>query len=580
MSSPRVQTKAMSNLSKLFIALCILILVIIAGCAFQLFEYPTDSEEFNHAKVRITDEKTAGLVEALEKRSALRIEESQKHGSKRLIRRDLQNFIDNEWEEARRYLENMDIKTFATDIKGNDGILVPKEALKSFDPGDPISQNRDSKPGVKLSFVHLSDVQLRDERVYMFRKKLTKLLDYISDGFDHEPDLVFYDNSYYLTQIGIIRQFQGQNGLSAERPSFMIHTGDALHMGVVSELYEFTYVTNKLNIPWYNALGNHDYQVYGNLSSKDVGVIDPNMGFQTVSSRYNFINMHGQGFEVDRQVYFSPDNAPDDDTTRLTRSVYNGFDRKGSGFLEEGRLRERLKKACKHCPGYYYFEAIKPENGDPGILVVVLDTSTKDFRFAKGTVYRHKEVVGPPDEARRFEQIEWLQRVLENYPAKNNWMVLAFGHHALNGKNFFDDSYQEVKKLFHNPKYNVVAYFCGHTHEHWVEYHKSKYADTFGFWEITTDAIMEYPKKGSLVNIVCNEDGHWEITLQSFWPYFLDNLAADAPTMLKNAKRCLEASKDDMEGKKKMLRYSKLDPKHHDVVLRFSFPKRTKDLIE
>jgi hypothetical protein len=43
--------------------------------------------------------------------------------------------------------------------------------------------------------------------------------------------------------------------------------------------------------------------------------------------------------------------------------------------------------------------------------------------------------------------------------------------------------------------------------------------------------------------------------------------------MLKNAKQCFEASKYDIEGKKKVLPYSRLDPKHHDVVLRFSFPK-------
>ncbi len=573
MSSQRVQPKAGSYPARLVVALFIMIFVI-GGCALKIFEYPIDRKEFSRARAKTTDTKVIGLVEVLERRSKPKIEEIEKSGSKRLVRRDLQNFIDSEWQEGWEYLKSTDMKTFASSIEGKDGILVPKTALRRFDPGDSITYSQHSKPGVKLSFIHLSDVQLRDERVYMFTKELTDLLDYFSDGFEHEPDLVFYDYSYYLTQIGIMRQFQ--NRLSAaERPSFMIHTGDALHMGVVSELYEFIYITNKLRIPWYNVLGNHDYDVYGNLSSKDVGVIDPNMGFQTVSSRYNFINMHGKGFAVDKQVYFSPDNAPDDDTTRETRSVYNGFDRKGSGFLEEGRLRERLNTACRNCPGYYHFEALEPKEGDPGILVVVLDTSTKDFRFSKGTVYRHNEVVGSPDESRRLEQINWLRGILEEYAAKGNWMVLAFGHHALNGKNFFDDSYEKVTELFHNPRYNVVAYFCGHSHEHLVAYHKNPHhAETFGFWEIKTDAIMEYPKKGSLVNIVFTDEGYWEITLQSFWPYFLEDLPADIPAMLKNAEKCLEASKSDREGKKKLLRYSKLDPKHHDVVLRFSFPKR------
>jgi hypothetical protein len=193
-------------------------------------------------------------------------------------------------------------------------------------------------------------------------------------------------------------------------------------------------------------------------------------------------------------------------------------------------------------------------------LIVVLDTSIKDFRFAKGTV--------------RPDQLNWLRDdVLEKYAEKGNWMVLAFGHHALDS--FFDKkSYKKLTTLFHNPRYNVVAYFCGHSHEHWIKYHKnSDHPKAFGFWEIKTDGIMEYPKKGSLVNVIYTNEGHWNITLQSFWPYFLENLPDDAPTLLKNAKKCLEASKIDDEGKKKMRRYSNLDPKHYDVILEFSFPK-------
>jgi hypothetical protein len=92
----------------------------------------------------------------------------------------------------------------------------------------------------------------------MFRKKLTNFLDLFSDGFDHEPDLVFYDYSYYLTQIGAMRLLKNRLP-EDQRPSFMIHTGDAIHMGVVSEIYDFIYITNQLTIPWFNALGNHDW---------------------------------------------------------------------------------------------------------------------------------------------------------------------------------------------------------------------------------------------------------------------------------------------------------------------------------
>jgi hypothetical protein len=579
-SSLRAFLYAKSLSTALIYFLCINILVI-TGCVLKLFEYPAEKENLGRAKMQATSKANVARVEILQRRSEPKIEKSP-HIPERFIRKDLQNFTDREWQEGWEYLKSMDMITYASSIEGTDGILVPKKALQRFDPGDSIAYSAHSEPRIKLSFIHLSDVQLRDERVYMFRKKLTEFLDYISDGFDHDPDLVFYDHSYYLTLIGVMRLMSNRlyNG---EIPSFMIHTGDALHMGVVSENYDFIYMANKLRIPWYNVFGNHDFQVYGNLSSKDVGVIDPNMGFQTVSSRYNFINMHGKGFEIDKQVYFSPDNAPDDETTNKTKSVYNGFDRQGAKFLEPGDLEERINKPCKHCPGYYHFEAVKPEGSDPGILVIVLDTSTEDFRFAKGSIYRGKEVRDSTDKSKRCEstdrskrcaQLNWLRRVLEQYAEKDNWMVLAFGHHALNRKSFSDKSYQEIIGLFHNPTYNVVAYFCGHSHEHWVTYHRNHHhPKTFGFWEIKTDAIMEYPKKGSLVNIVSTDEKYWEITLQSFWPYFLQDLPDDAPAMLKNAKKCFEASINDNEGKKKVARYSRLDPRHHDVVLKFSFPK-------
>jgi hypothetical protein len=85
---------------------------------------------------------------------------------------------------------------------------------------------------------------------------------------------------------------------------------------------------------------------------------------------------------------------------------------------------------------------------------------------------------------------------------------------------------------------------------------------------------MEYPKKGSLVNLICSEQGNWEITLQSFWPYFLENeLAPNAPKMLKNAKKCYEASKEDNDGKKKTY-YENFAETHHDTRLRFSISNR------
>jgi hypothetical protein len=163
---------------------------------------------------------------------------------------------------------------------------------------------------------------------------------------------------------------------------------------------------------------------------------------------------------------------------------------------------------------------------------------------------------------------------LEEYAGKGNWMVLVFGHHALQRESFFDDSYNEVIKLFANPKYNVAAYFCGHSHDYKIQYKENaEYPGRFGFWEVITASIMEYPKRGSLVNVYVTDEGYWEISLQSINPYFFGSLPADAPIMLKDAKKCFAAAEKDREGKKKKKKFSKLDRKHYDVMLKFPYPK-------
>ena len=102
--------------------------------------------------------------------------------------------------------------------------------------------------------------------------------------------------------------------------------------------------------------------------------------------KYNFINMHGEGFQIDKKVYFSPLNAPHELTKKETGSIYNGFDRNGKEYLEDGDPDVRQKKACLNCPGYYYFEAVLPKEEKPGILVLVLNTSKDEFDWADGEI--------------------------------------------------------------------------------------------------------------------------------------------------------------------------------------------------
>lgn len=604
------------------------------GCNLKLYELPLD--------IKIDSEASKSILNDI-RRSSPPPRIGKKFEEERLVRLDLEELIDNEWgHEGKNFNDYIEknkhnINTFAKNKEPIDGFLLSVDSLERL-PKNIIwkhEKNEGVIQGTKLSFIHLSDVQLHDERVYMFNKELTAFFDKFVQSFEHKREIVFYDYSYYLTVIGTINLLCER--LTEQNPKFMIHTGDAIDMGVISELYEFIYITNLLNIPWYNVLGNHDYPVYGNIKSEQVGVIRPDMGFQTVNSRYNFINMHGGGFEVDKLVYFSPSNTPHS-KNRLKDSLYNGFDMQGKPFeasvklekqpeglqlpktVDSGELsydtssgllifrgamtkndrntllneskdtsyqekiemlykrsieyREDKPCSCRDCPGYYHFEAKKPDGREPGVLCIVLDTTTRNFKFAKGTVYRHEEVEGPPDESLREEEIRWLEKILKNYRAKGNWIVLVFGHHQLGREGFLDNSYEKLLDLFLDPANNVIAYFCGHTHKHEVTYHDDpKRPGTFGFWEIVTNSIFEYPKRGSLVTIRYTGEGIWELDLQSFWPYFLNSLEMDAPKLLQDAKTCFDASKEDEEGKKLEKRFQKLPVTHRDAALRFVYPK-------
>ena len=328
----------------------IVIIAFFAGCVPKLFQYPIDSGQLKTEKKKPELKKYTDLIETLERKSkpdiAVKRYPESEGKPPREYRKDLQDPLDDEWKAGWMYLSTANLMPHASTAEGNDGILVPPHLLDSSSQNFS-SGNCGPERNTRLSFIHLSDVQLRDETVYMFNKKLTELLDYFSDGFDQDHDLVFYDHSYYMTLIGMINLMVRDQ---IARPEFMIHTGDAIHMGVVSESYNFIQITNELTIPWYNVLGNHDYAVYGNLKSKTVGVVDPSMLFQTVTSKYNYINMHGEGFQIDKKVYFSPLNAPHDPTKDETGSIYNGFDRNGREFLEVGDPDVRKKKHARTAP--------------------------------------------------------------------------------------------------------------------------------------------------------------------------------------------------------------------------------------
>jgi 3',5'-cyclic AMP phosphodiesterase CpdA len=452
---------------------------------------------------------------------------------------DLEKYYQN------HYRKNKNNKFDARPIEIDETKMVTwNDADQAVRPSSAISE-----PRVDLTFIHLSDVQLRDEQVRLYDKETSKLADYIIPSFEHGPLQEAFDGPAYYALIQTINAtVNGDSQSGALKPTFMVHTGDAVDAGVVNELYEFLYVTNEIEIPWYNTIGNHDVGTFGNIEPKLIYVNDPFVEFMTMHSKFNFINLHHSTYEHYPFVNVSPKNT-DVEPTALQdppfKSKYNGFDKlnyTSDQIQDDGVI-------CKKCPGYYSIE-VKPGDrgtGQRAIQMIVLDTGLNLGAY------------GHIDQT----QLNWLQSEIENAGSK---IILIFGHHNLktikNGK--------VLKSLFAaNP--SVVAYFCGHTHEHDINYYSAEGA-AFGFWEIITGATFAYPMQGSLVRVKSEagvgflEIYAFEHTIQQ--TYIDQNQTVRESELYKHARLAYRGAVADISAKKK----EKIDRNLKDRYARLKFP--------
>lgn len=344
---------------------------------------------------------------------------------------------------------------------------------------------------VLLRFAWLSDVQLRQREVKLFSDRVSRDMNRLIPSFESHPMAEEYDWAAYLAQVLALNRYQKERLSAGERPlSFMIHTGDAIDAGSIEELYQFVYISNLLDFPWLNVLGNHDTAVFGNYDKAKNYALAADVEFYPAAQRRSVLWMHGpkrwiSGFGhhllpvpvIDgadgheptlfgRQRNVNPD-APS--ATLAPPSACHGFD---LGRSAPGPMTSRR---CADEPGYYAFDLTATQSLVP-VRVIALDSPKKDGAWGAGAA------LGEP-------QIKWLGEQLKDSEKR---VVLIFSHHPSSG---FESAARALLTEHAGPN---LFLFTGHTHTDEVHTVVGPRGRSF---DLTGSALMNTPKVGHLVEL-------------------------------------------------------------------------------
>lgn len=391
-----------------------------------------------------------------------------------------------------------------------------------------------SNDRVVFSFVHLSDVQLYDERVVLVSTAVADLFDRFVDSARLDPAQAKHDTAVFLALITAINRWnaslcEANNGASPYNPMFMVHTGDEIHADVYQELWEFLHVAAKLQLPWFPLIGNHDVMTFGTrpADKETVTTIEtdrPSLAMNLIREPGEFMGFHSTGkstklppgIEIPLPAYLPASPACEAGVrgANVEPVVGNPFDAfdvpaaRGdspacSAWSEfRAALDERNVR-----PGYYSWTfntspSRIPESWRDRTLgknirlrLLFLDTA-QDITFSSGGVMD--------------DQLAWVRCQLAAAEANREY-VLAFGHHPLSslfssreGVGFRDSRYSEIAQELIDAfaaSERFLGYFTGHTHR----YANEKLCAASGrcFHEVQApSAVQQVPQAGLLVRIV------------------------------------------------------------------------------
>lgn len=346
-----------------------------------------------------------------------------------------------------------------------------------------------------LSFVHLSDAQIKEPAVRMVGPYGDEVAyDGIISTANRDDDLErFADAALLATVLGINQLADRPNP-----PMFVLHTGDAVDAGMFSELAQFLGVLDRLNIPYLNAVGNHDNRFFGTFSADSVSGMNVVAPFVPIGTTRRFMLFHsviGDDLDVSLPIMAQQRHVGDPPTQNVWSQTGTQPQTMGNGLFHG------FDFACPHGNGLcdaalgYYGFTVTASDGTVFRMVVLNTSQVVPTSAAASLAHGDDGAVLPA-------QIEWLGGQLRGDgmtdAQKKNAFYFVFGHHNLDS---FVDAEQgdEIKRLMlEQPK--VLAYVTGHTH---VDDMRS-YARRSGqpLWEIIGGSTLVYPQLGHIIEVL------------------------------------------------------------------------------
>lgn len=392
-----------------------------------------------------------------------------------------------------------------------------------------------------LSFVHLSDAQLKEELVTLDGPLTVDTYDRIQSSFSRNHELEKQDFAVLLaTVLGINRlartpEAQPAPGPGCARPlppRFALHTGDAIDAGMFSELFEFLAVTSRLEVPFYNAVGNHDNLFFGAFPKARMQGLDVTFPFAPIGSTQRFIAAHNQeAYLYDISIPHVPISGNEvtergsaplgiPSAAPLATSFYHGFDL----ACEKRRNGARI---CPEARGYYGLDV--PLSPNPAgkarqLRVLVLNTAEVGPEEVLEGVARHSLA------EMREDQYLWLEQEL-SAPRVGETLFIVAGHHDLDA--FVPLQKDWLKKIL-TSAHNVLAYLDGHTHAGAIKSYPR--AGRAPLWEVTAGSTLIYPQLAQLVELL-EDDRSLYLRVRSFRQRLSESSCAEGKSCVELAAR-------------------------------------------